>query len=85
MDQYLTLNDGTVIQDSFVLEDGNILRVYVYSNMDFGVLFNLLNDPEKVEEIKCTRYGNEQTVTGYTELYCISKEPNGSYSAGIRK
>lgn len=85
MNQKLTLNDGTVLEGSYAIQDGNILWVYVYAEIEFGELFGLLNDPEKVKKIKAEREDVESVHRGYRELFCIRKENGGFISAGLRK
>ena len=85
MDQKLTLNDGTELENSYAIEAGGVLWVYCYAAITFGDLFALLNDPEKTDAITMTRAGTETEFDGYRELFCIRKEDVGFISAGIRK
>ena len=85
MNQKLTLNDGTVLENSYAFQDGSNLWVYVYAAISFGELFALLNDPEKVKKITAERDGAESVFRGYKELFCIRKENGGFISAGLRK
>lgn len=85
MEQKLTLNDGTELMNSSVTDDGNILWLYVYADIEFGNLFALLNDPEKVSKITATFGGEKTEYLGFNELFCIRKEKVGFISAGLRK
>lgn len=85
MDSTLTLNDGTVLESSYVIQSGNTLYLYCYAEITFGDLFDALNDPEKAKKITMER-GNEKTVfRGFKELFCIRKEDGNFISAGLRK
>lgn len=79
--QTLTLNDGTEITECNAIVSDNVLWLYVYSAIDFGELFNLLNDPEKVKKITAA----DASYRGFKELFCIRKEVGGFITAGLRK
>lgn len=85
MEQKLTLNDGTDLLGSYAIQTGAILWLYVYSEISFGDLFALLNDPETVKKVQMTLNGEKTTFRGYKELFCIRKEDGGFISAGLRK
>lgn len=85
MDRQLTLNDGTVLEDSYVAQAGSTLWVYVYAEITLAALFALLNDPEKAKKITMEQMGQKVTFRGYKELFCIRKEEGGFISAGLRK
>ena len=85
MDRKLTLNDGTILEDSYGLQDGSVLWVYLYAKISFGDAFALLNDPEKVKKITGTQFGAETVFRGHKELFAIRKENGGFISAGLRK
>ena len=85
MNQQLTLNDGTVLENSSVAEAGNILWLYVYADITFADLFALLNDPEKARRVTAVFGESKTTYRGFKELFCIRKEDGGFVSAGLRK
>lgn len=84
MIQKLTLNDGTELDNSSAIEEGNTLFLYVYAEITFADLFALLNDPEKAKKVVETLGEKKTTYRNFKELYFIRKE-NGFISAGLRK
>ena len=85
MDQYLTLNDGTVLDNSYAIENGGVLWLYVYAPLTMAQVFGMLNDPEKTAQIAAYRFGLTTEHEGFRELFCIQKENGGFISAGLRK
>lgn len=85
MDSQLTLNDGTVLKDSYVIQSGNTLYLYCYAEIAFGDLFAVLNDPEKAKKITMQQSGEKTVFRGYKELFCVRKEDGNFISAGLRK
>ena len=81
----LTLNDGTVLEDSYAMADGNTLWVYIGAAYDMVQAFHSLYYPAKTESMTCNQYGAETVFEGYTHLFCISEEPGGRISAGLKK
>ena len=85
MNQKLILSDGTELENSYAVNVGGNLWVYVYAQISFTALFSLLNDPEKTGVITLSQGGAETEFNGYDELFCIRKEDGGFISAGLRK
>lgn len=86
MEQYLVLNSGIQLNDSYVLQAGSKLWVYVYDQgISFGELFNALNDPAAVSTVTQYTGGTPQVYEGFTELFCIRKEDGGFMTAGLRR
>lgn len=85
MNRKLTLNDGTILEDSYAQAVGNRMWVYIYANITFADAFALLNDPAKLLSVISEQFGVETTYEGYTELFTITKEDGGFISAGVRK
>lgn len=85
MNSTLTLNDGTALEGSYVIQNGNTLYLYCYAEITFGDLFALLNDPEKAKKITMDRGGERTVFRGFKELFCIRKEDGNFISAGLRK
>jgi len=81
----LILNDGTELQDSYVISSGSVLWVYVYARIGFAELFDLLNDRRKTARVTLDQEGTMAYFDGYTDLFCIRKEDGGFISAGLRK
>lgn len=84
MDRKLILNN-IEIQDSYVLRNGSMLFVYVYAEITFAELFNILNNPANVQTVRAFVGETETDYDGYTELFVIRKEDEGFISAGLRK
>lgn len=85
MDMTLELNDGTMLDGSYAIKSGGVLWVYVYAEIGFVELFQLLNDPEKTGTITARQGGVTNEYQGFMELFCIRKEDGGFISAGLRK
>ena len=86
MEQYLVLNSGIQLNDSYVLQAGSKLWVYVYDqSISFGELFNALNDPAAVSTVTQYTGGVAHAYEGFTELFCVTKEDSGCMTAGLRR
>ena len=85
MERKLILNNGAELQDSYAIQSGSILWVYVYAEITFGELFGLLNEPENVKKIQMIQDEEKANFRGFKELFCIRKEDGGFISAGLRK
>ena len=72
----LTLNDGTVLEDSNAYQDGNSLYLYIRNGDDLETVFNLLIDPEKTSRIvKAEGEDEKETVfTGFSRLIAVRDE-----------
>lgn len=80
----LTFTDGTVIENSHVLLDGNNLFFYIQTEMSLAEAFNIVVDPEKTASITALRFGEETVYEGYTDLCSISKD-FGQISGRLRR
>ena len=70
--EYLTLNDGTVL-DGHCMEDDRNLFVYLDGKTIVeGV--TLFSDPDRVRVITEYNHGTVNTYFGYTEIYSVSHE-----------
>lgn len=74
MDEYLILNNGSIVPDAHCFDDGTNLFVYITGESDLMEMLMLFSVPENTQAIKASRYGEESTYTGYTELYSMSRE-----------
>lgn len=83
MEEKLILRDGTELE-GHLLKTETRLFVYVYG-LTLAEAFDLMNDPEKTEEIEAEQYGQTKTVSGYNHLVSISEEAGGMVSASLRK
>lgn len=81
----LTLNDGTVLENSHALLVGDKLFIYISSGATFAEVFELLNDPEKTKKIVQDRYGVTDTFRGFKRLINVTDELNGMITAVVIK
>lgn len=79
----LTLNDGTVLNDSSAIESDRSLFLYIY-NLTLEEVFPLLTDSEKTERIIYTQ-GTERIFLGYTKLIALRDEGNNLTTAVMRR
>ena len=83
MNQTLTLNDGTVL-DGHCFESDGVLYVY----LDRGTLksvFPLLSERSKTSVIRADSYGTLTVFEGYTKLFALREETDGTVNACLRK
>ena len=85
MEQRLTLNDGTIFENSSAAENGNGLWLYINSDFSFADLFAIVNNPEKTKRIIAENMEGKKTFRGYKDLFYVRKGDGGSVSVGIRK
>ena len=84
MNESLTLNDGTVLEQSSAVESTDLF-VYVNGH-GMADVFGLLIDPEKTEKIIYTMVnGSEVTYSNYQHLIAVRDEGNGLITAVLRK
>lgn len=81
----ITMNDGTVLEDSNILDMNGSLCFFVRNGMTMAEVFALFNDPEKTATITETRYEQEKTYEGYTDLNMIQKNYAGQISGILMK
>ena len=86
MDEYIVLADGTQIGPCHILPmtDREII-LYVNEKHTIAEMFNWFGDPEATATITANRFGEEQTLTGYTELYSLRIENDSLATACLRK
>lgn len=77
MDEYLKLNDETVLKDSRAVESVNGLFLSI-KDPDCGIVdvFNKLADPSKTKKITFHYYKVELVFDGYTQIVAIQDEGN---------
>lgn len=85
MDERLTLNNGTVLENSHVLESSGCLFVYIQSGNSMREVFDLLDEPENTKKIVESRSGTERSFKGYKRLTSVSDEGGGLISAVLKK
>lgn len=74
MDEYLILNNGVTVEDAHCLQDDRTLFVYITGEADLIEILKLFSVPQNTEVIHESRFGEESTYTGYTELFGMSRE-----------
>ena len=85
MEQTLTLNDGTVLNNSSAAENSGGLWIYVNAEIGFQDLFSIMNDHEKTKRIIAENIEGKKTYRGYKELFYLRKGDNGTVSIALRK
>ena len=81
----LTLNDGTVLQNSYAVETIDNLFLYIRNGMNMMQVFQLVADQNKTEEITFTAGTTIQIYGGYTMLQGITTEHGGMISVVLRR
>ena len=72
--EYMTLNDGTVV-DGHVMDNGDGITIFVYlDGMDIIQGVMLFSDPDVVSTITAMSYGVEHVYHGYTQIWSASAE-----------
>lgn len=84
MDEFLTLNDGTVLQNATVIQSGYNLFFYLH-DITMEAAFSLMDDPEKTGRIVATSYGTRAEYTGFTDLRSVTKEDDGMITGRLSK
>ena len=74
MDETITLNDATRIDNAHCIESDGRLFVYIENTNGIKKYFDLFCDPDKTRRIVANRYGVETVYINYVDLYSISKE-----------
>ena len=84
MPEKLTLNDGTVLENSSAILSSDLF-VYIHDS-DLQTVFDLLIDPENTKKIIYTQVNGESvTFVGYEKLRAVTDEGNGLITAVLRK
>ena len=81
----LTLNDGTVLENSHALPLRDKLFIYINSGATFAEVFELLDDPEKTKKITQDQCGVTDTFRGFKRLINVTDELNGMITAVLIK
>lgn len=74
MDEYLLMNNGTIVENAHCIVADRNLFVYITGEADLIEMMKLFSVPDNTETIKEVRFGEEQTYSGYTYLYSMSRE-----------
>ena len=82
----LTLNDGTVLENSHAIENNDMLFIYVENGSTLSQVFEIFIDPEKTQKLKFTQLGGaEITWRGYKRLMDVRDEEHGLITAMLKK
>ena len=75
MQDKITLNNGTVIENVHTSVTGPALFLYVrHPQMTMPELFDLFYNPQNTISISAVENGEEQVYEGYTDLYFMNKD-----------
>ena len=81
----LTLNDGTVLENSYAVETMNNLFLYIRNGMTMMQVFMLMFDQSKISMIKYTAGTVVTEFGGYTMVQGITQEHGGMISVVLRR
>lgn len=85
MDGTLTLNDGTAMSGSTLLESNGHLFIYVMNGSGIRDVFNLMIEPTKTCRITAAQNGETLVKEGFTKLIAVRDEGNGLITATLAK
>lgn len=84
--QTLTLNDGTVLENSHAIESGDMLFIYVENGSTISQVFEIFINPDKTKKITFTNIDSSQiTWRGYKRLMDVRDEEHGLITAMLKK
>ena len=83
--QTLTLNDGTLLENSDAIETDVGLFLYISAGLTLLEVATLLSDPEKTKKIVYTSGTDKTTFRSYKKLTSVRDEGTGRISATLRK
>ena len=81
----ITLNDGTVIEPAHAIQAAGALWIYIDRASTMQEAFDTLSDRNRTLRITAESYGEVNRYTGYTDMFCIRRETDGTVNAGLRK
>ena len=84
MDETLTLNDGTLLENTRVLLSAGSLFFYVGNGMTMDEVYQFMKQPELTKHMTVYSFKQTTEYNGYTELYCISVD-KCLVSGGLRR
>ena len=83
--QYLILNDGTELFDSYVALSDDRLFFYIQDGKTLAQVFALMNDPEKTSLIQYIGGDTVREYHDYTMLVSISTGVDGLISGALTR
>ena len=82
----LTLNNDTVLENSYVIESDSNLFVYTQNEYTVKEVCDALYDPEVTKKIVATPIaGDPVTYRGYKKLIAVRDEGHGMITAVLKK
>ena len=81
----LTLNNGVVLENSYAIENDNILFVYTQNSYSMKDIFDSLYDQNNTETITYNSNGNASVFSGFTKLTSVCDEGRGMITAILKK
>ena len=81
----LVMNDGTEVKNAEAFVSSGVLWVYMHDKTSMAKAFGILNSTAKTKVIRSVNGGNTEIFTGYTHLFSLREEDDGSVNAGLRK
>ena len=85
MDMFITLADGTRIENAETLETDGNLFLYFHGKRDMKALFNTFQDAVKTLMITAERFGIVYVHEGYTHMIAIREESTDLITVTMRK
>ena len=86
--QKLTLNDETVLENSYVIEDEESRTLFLYTQNEYTLkdVFDNLYDQEKAKKIVMSNDDDVvHTFKGYKRLIAVRDEGRGMVTAVLKK
>lgn len=83
--QQLTLNDGTVLENSYAAETIDYLFLYIGNGMSIMQVMMLVIDPNKISRIVYSAGENMTEYTDYTTVQGITTEHGGMINVSLRR
>jgi len=80
MKEYITLADGTVVENAYVVKlSGTNIAVYVSGSHTFAEMSGWFGDPEKTKRMVSEQYGEKATWKGFTVVTTVQINAGESY------
>lgn len=86
----ITLNDGTILHDAITIGAIPGLWVHITKGLTLAEAFELFSDPQLTAVITSdksepNRPGEGTVYEGYTDLYMLKREDDGTIVIGLHK
>lgn len=80
----ITLNDGTIVKDAYVVKMDNQIAIYGAGEYIFSEVYDLFGTSSRTSHMESDQYGDVQEWDGYVVLTSINIMENG-YSVCLHK